>query len=56
MSRLYNCKLGGKRILVLEMVSGEDERNLQMLREFYKVLKPGGKLYGNFPSFFFGQL
>ncbi len=39
-------------IVVGSVISSDDERNRQMLREFYKVLKPGGKLYGSFPSIF----
>ncbi|MFM6189375.1 MAG: class I SAM-dependent methyltransferase, partial [Planktothrix sp.] len=39
-------------IVVGSVISSEDERNRQMLQEFYKVLKPGGKLYGSFPSIF----
>ena len=37
-------------IVVGSVLSSDDARNRQMIREFYKVLKPGGKLYGSFPS------
>ena len=39
-------------LLVNAVVSSEDEANRQMIREFGKVLKPGGKLYGFFPSMY----
>src|ERR687885_924453 len=39
-------------ITVGSVLSSDDARNRQMLREFSKVLKPGGKLYGSFPSIF----
>jgi len=39
-------------IIVAGVVSGEDEINRQMIQEFSKVLKPGGKLYGFFPTIF----
>ncbi|MGB8690454.1 MAG: hypothetical protein WCD53_24405 [Microcoleus sp.] len=32
------------------MVSSEDKTNREMIREFGKVLKPGGKIYGYFPT------
>lgn len=34
------------------VISSEDNENRQMIREFYNVLKPGGKLYGFFPTIF----
>ena len=34
------------------VLSSEDEINRQMLQEFYKALKPSGKLCGFFPSIF----
>lgn len=37
-------------LLVNTVVSSEDETNRQMIREFAKVLKPGGKIYGYFPT------
>lgn len=37
-------------LLVNAVVSSEDETNRQMMQEFGKVLKPGGKLYGYFPT------
>jgi SAM-dependent methyltransferase len=40
-------------ILVVNSVLSEDDiKNRQMLKEFYHVLKPGGKLYGYFPTIF----
>ena len=39
-------------LVVNSVVSGEDDKNRQMLREFYKVLKTGGKLSGFFPTIF----
>lgn len=39
-------------LVVNSVLSGEDKKNRQMLCEFYKVLKPGGKLYGFFPTIF----
>jgi len=39
-------------LLVNAVVSSEDEINRQMIREFSKVLKPGGKLYGFFPTIY----
>lgn len=39
-------------LVVNSVVSSEDEINRQMLREFYKILKPEGKLYGFFPTIF----
>jgi SAM-dependent methyltransferase len=39
-------------LVVNSVVSGDDVKNRQMLGEFYKVLKPGGKLYGFFPTIF----
>ena len=37
-------------LLVNSVVSRDDETNRQMIREFGKVLKPGGKIYGYFQS------
>ena len=37
-------------LLVNSVVSSEDTINRQMIREFGKVLKPGGELYGFFPT------
>ena len=37
-------------LLVNSVVSSEDETNRQMIREFGKVLKPGGKIYGYFQT------
>lgn len=39
-------------LVVNSVVSREDDENRQMLREFSKVLKPGGKIYGFFPTIF----
>jgi SAM-dependent methyltransferase len=39
-------------IIVNSVLSGDDITNRQMLREFHDVLKPGGKLYGFFPTIF----
>ena len=39
-------------LVVNSVVSGEDAINRQMLKEFYNVLKPTGKLYGFFPTIF----
>lgn len=39
-------------LLVNSVVSSEDETNRKMIREFGKVLKPGGKLYGYFQSIY----
>lgn len=39
-------------IVVNSVLSSEDEINRQMLQEFYKALKPSGKLCGFFPSIF----
>lgn len=39
-------------LVVNSVLSGEDAINRQMLKEFYKVLKPTGKLYGFFPTIF----
>jgi SAM-dependent methyltransferase len=39
-------------LLVNAVVSSEDEANRQMIGEFGKVLKPGGKLYGFFPTIY----
>lgn len=39
-------------LVVNSVLSGDDVKNRQMLGEFYKVLKPGGKLYGFFPTIF----
>lgn len=39
-------------LVVSSVISGDDVRNRQILREFYKILKPGGKLYATFPSIF----
>lgn len=37
-------------LLVNSVVSSDDETNRQMIREFGKVLKPGGKIYGYFQT------
>ncbi len=37
-------------LVVNSVLSSEDDQNRQMLSEFHKVLKPGGKLYGIFPT------
>jgi SAM-dependent methyltransferase len=37
-------------LLVNSVVSSEDKTNREMIREFGKVLKPGGKIYGYFPT------
>jgi SAM-dependent methyltransferase len=39
-------------LVVNSVLSAEDEINRQMIGEFCKVLKPGGKLYGFFSSIF----
>lgn len=39
-------------LIVNSVLSGEDKINRQMLAEFYQVLKPGGRLYGFFPTIF----
>jgi len=39
-------------LVVNSVLAGEDDQNRQMIDEFYKVLKPGGRLYGFFPSIF----
>lgn len=39
-------------LVVNSVLSGDDQINRQMLAEFYQVLKPGGKLYGFFPTIF----
>lgn len=39
-------------LAVAAVVSSEDEVNRQIIQEFSKVLKPGGKLYGFFPTIF----
>jgi SAM-dependent methyltransferase len=39
-------------LVVNSVLSLEDELNREMLKEFFKVLKPGGKLYGFFPTVF----
>jgi SAM-dependent methyltransferase len=39
-------------LVVNSVVSGEDAINRQMLKEFYNVLKPRGKVYGFFPTIF----
>jgi|GEM_PF-1001515 len=39
-------------LAVAAVVSSEDEINRQIIHEFSKVLKPGGKLYGFFPTIF----
>ena len=39
-------------LVVNSVVSGEDAINRQMLKEFYNVLKPRGKVYGFFPIIF----
>lgn len=39
-------------LVVNSVLSSEDDQNRQMLSEFHKVLKPGGKLYGIFPTIF----
>ncbi len=41
-------------LVVNSVVSGEDAINRQMLKEFYNVLKPRGKIYGFFPTIFTG--
>jgi SAM-dependent methyltransferase len=42
-------------LVVNSVVSGEDKNNRLMLREFYKALKPGGRLYAFFPCIFCEQ-
>ncbi|MCT7976059.1 class I SAM-dependent methyltransferase [Laspinema olomoucense] len=37
-------------LLANSVVSSEDKTNREMIREFGKVLKPGGKIYGYFPT------
>ncbi|TAG75264.1 MAG: class I SAM-dependent methyltransferase, partial [Oscillatoriales cyanobacterium] len=37
-------------LLANSVVSSEDKTNRQMIREFGKVLKPSGKIYGYFPT------
>jgi SAM-dependent methyltransferase len=37
-------------LVVNSVLSSEDKENRQMLKNFYNVLKPGGKLYGLFPT------
>ncbi|MCW5317197.1 methyltransferase [Nostoc sp. KVJ3] len=39
-------------IVVNAVVSDDDLKNRQMIREFYQVLKPGGKIYGFFPTIY----
>lgn len=39
-------------VVVNSVLSSEDEINRQMIQEFYKALKPSGKLCGFFPSIF----
>jgi SAM-dependent methyltransferase len=39
-------------LVVNSVLSDDDVKNRQMLREFYEVLKPGGRLYGFFPTIF----
>jgi len=39
-------------IVVNSVLSDDDFKNRQMIREFYQVLKPGGKLYGFFPTIY----
>jgi SAM-dependent methyltransferase len=39
-------------LAVAAVVSSEDEINRQIIHEFSQVLKPGGKLYGCFPTIF----
>lgn len=39
-------------LAVAAVVSSEDEVNRQIIQEFSQVLKPGGKLYGFFPTIF----
>ncbi|MFB2917124.1 MULTISPECIES: class I SAM-dependent methyltransferase [Aerosakkonema] len=39
-------------LVVNSVLSAEDDKNRQMIGEFYKVLKPGGRLYGFFPTIF----
>lgn len=39
-------------LVVNSVLSGEDWQNRQMIAEFYKILKPGGRLYGFFPTIF----
>jgi SAM-dependent methyltransferase len=39
-------------LVVNSVVSGEDASNRQMLKEFYNLLKPKGKLYGFYPTIF----
>jgi len=41
-------------LVVNSVLSSKDEENRQMIGEFYKALKPGGKLYGFFPTVFCG--
>ncbi|MEH2107736.1 methyltransferase domain-containing protein [Nostoc sp.] len=39
-------------IVVNAVVSDDDLKNRQMIKEFYQVLKPGGKIYGFFPTIY----
>jgi len=39
-------------MVVNAVVSDDDLKNRQMIREFYQVLKPGGKIYGFFPTIY----
>ena len=39
-------------IVVNAVVADDDLKNRQMIREFYQVLKPGGKIYGFFPTIY----
>ncbi|MBD2605294.1 class I SAM-dependent methyltransferase [Scytonema hofmannii FACHB-248] len=39
-------------LVVNSVLSNDDVKNRQMLKEFYKVLKPGGRLYGFFLTIF----
>lgn len=39
-------------LVVNSVLSGDDAQNRQMIHEFAQVLKPGGRLYGYFPSIF----
>ena len=39
-------------IVVNAVVSDDDLKNRQMIREFHQVLKPGGKIYGFFPTIY----
>ncbi|MBD1803891.1 class I SAM-dependent methyltransferase [Microcoleus sp. FACHB-SPT15] len=41
-------------LVVNSVLSSKDKDNRKMLGEFYKALKPGGKLYGLFPTVFCG--